>query len=131
MTAQTVLFLSGMFHLGLLFTHGTYIAFANGLVWGTGRRDQPVQVSDLGRRFDRTVTNNIESMIAFVPVVSASIFWEVQSDTIATAAFVYLCARVAFSAVYLANIPFIRTLFWFAGQGAIASIGYTIIVALN
>jgi uncharacterized MAPEG superfamily protein len=131
MTAQTALFLSGMFHVVLLFSHGSYIAFANGIVWGTGRRDQPVNVSDLGRRFDRIIANNIESMVAFVPVISASIFWEVQNEITATAGSVYLVTRVAFSAVYLANIPFIRTFFWFVGQGAIASIGWAVLVTLN
>lgn len=122
MTGIEILILSGGFHVLLLFAHGTYIALSAGLAWGTGRRDTPVARSDLGRRFERTVTNNVESMVAFVPIMAASLLVEAHNPLTLTAALIYLLARMAFAAVYLANVPYVRTAVWFCAQLAIGTI---------
>lgn len=130
MTGIEVLILSGGFHVLLLFAHGTYIALSAGLAWGTGRRDTPVTRTDLGRRFERTVTNNVESLVAFVPIMAAGLFVEAHSPVTGTAALIYLLARITFSAVYLANVPYVRTALWFCGQLATATIAVVTLVSV-
>lgn len=126
-----ILLLSGLLHVALLFAHGTYIAAAFGIVWGTGRRDSGVNMPDFGRRFDRTITNNMESMAAFVPVFGAGILAGVTNDIIVGAGLAYLASRVAFAAIYLANIPYVRTLVWFIGQICILVIFATVMLNLK
>ena len=130
MNGIEILILSGIFHLFLLFAHGTYIAFAFGISWGTGRRDQPMSNTDLGRRFDRTITNSVESMAAFLPVMVGSLYVSNSGDLTIIAANVYLVSRVVFATVYLANIPYVRTAAWLFGQFAIVVIAVTLLAAL-
>lgn len=130
MTGIEILILSGVLHLILLFAHGTYIAFAFGISWGTGRRDQPMSNTDLGRRFDRTIVNNTESMTAFLPVMVGSLFVGTTGEPTTIAASVYLVSRVAFAALYLANIPYLRTAAWLGGQVAVVIIAITLLSTL-
>lgn len=122
MTLGTSLLIVGILHIVLLYGHGTYIALVHGLAWGMGRRDQAVSSLDLGRRFERTIANNMESLTAFVPITVGAILFAEPSPLTAAASTVYVATRTAFMLCYLANIPFVRTLFWFAGQLAMVAI---------
>ncbi len=122
MTLTSALLLTGIFHALLLFAHGTHIALTHGIAWGTGRRDQAVVTSDLDRRFARTIMNNVESMVAFVPLAAAAGILGMDSEMLRAAALTYVVARMVFAAVYLANIPYLRTAIWFVGQGAIVAV---------
>lgn len=118
MSMSAILMIAGLFHLTLLVGHGTQIAYTHGVFWGTGRRTVAPALTDLDRRFDRTVTNNTESMIAFVPVAVAAL--TIGADTAITllAAKTFIVARIAFAGFYLLNIPYVRTLAWFVGTCA-------------
>ena len=130
MSTPELLMLTGVFHFALLFAHGGYIALTFGVVWGTGRRNKPVVTSDLSRRFDRTITNNLESMAAFIPVTTGSLFLAAPMDWATLAATIYLSARVSFAALYLLNIPYLRTVAWITGQLMIAVISLPLIYAV-
>lgn len=131
MSPSLSLLFAGAFHAVLLMAHGTYIALTHGLIWGTGRRDKPVSATDLGRRFDRSVTNNVESLIAFVPIAVVVVLLDVQNEVVEQAALVYVVARLIFVGVYLFNVPYVRTAFWFAGQGAIFSLAAAVLMAIR
>lgn len=128
MNEVKILILSGALHLILLFAHGTYIALTNGISWGTGRRDQPMPVTNLGRRFERTIINNMESMAAFLPVMAGSLILNTNNETVYTAAILYLFSRFVFTMLYLGNIPYLRTAAWLCGQFAIATIAILLIM---
>ena len=127
MTQLDILLTAAVLHLALLFAHGTYIALALGISWGTGRRDGQVLVPDMGRRFDRTITNNVESMIAFVPIMLVSIVSDVSNSLAVSAGVVFLGARVMFAVLYIANVPYLRTVAWLTGQFALVTIVYVLI----
>lgn len=131
MSPSLALLFAGAFHAVLLMAHGTYIALAHGVTWGTGRRDKPVSVTDLGRRFDRSVTNNTESMIAFVPIAVAVVLFEVKNEFVEQAAFVYVVARTVFVGLYLFNIPYLRTVIWFVGQASIFSLAVAVVMGIR
>jgi len=130
MSGIEILVLAGVLHLVLLFAHGGYIALAHGVVWGTGRRDHTVAQTDLGRRFERTIANNMESLAAFLPVMTGGLLVGLPGNAVIVAAGVYLCARGIFAVLYLANIPYLRTAAWLCGQGAIALIAIKILRSL-
>ncbi len=118
MNLSIALLISGGFHVVLLFTHGLYIAVAHGVGWGIGRRSEPLEKSDLDRRFERSIANNVESLTAFVPICAGVAFLGVNGSMIELSTLAYVVARLGFVTVYLANITYIRTAFWFVGQGA-------------
>lgn len=122
MTLPTALLLMGGLHALLLFFHGSYIAFAHGLHWGLGRRSEAISKTDLDRRIERSIANNIESLVAFLPVCGAALYLNAEGPIYEATALAYVVARLGFSATYLANIPYVRTVFWFLGQGAIVAL---------
>ena len=130
MAALDIVLVAGIFHLALLFAHGSYIAMTFGIAWGIGRRDSKVEVPDMGRRFDRTITNNVESMVAFLPVMIVYIVSGTNSNLVIASAIVYLCARVAYAILYIANVPYLRTFAWMIGQFAIVAIVFGTVVRM-
>lgn len=124
MSMSVILIVAGLFHLLLLIGHGTQIALSHGVFWGTGRRTVAPVLSDLDRRFDRTVTNNTESMIAFVPVSVAALTLGAETALALFAAKGFIAARLAFAGLYLLNTPYVRTLVWFVGNLCIAALAY-------
>ena len=122
MAASSILILAGVLHLGLLLLHGTYIAYAHGIRWGTGRRTAAINLSDLDRRFERTIINNTESMVAFVAVYAGGLALGAVTPTTIMAGQVYVLARLTFAALYLFNVPYIRTVVWLVSVGCIASV---------
>lgn len=113
---------AGLLHVTLLFAHGAYIALAHGLKWGVGRRSLAVQKSDLDRRFERSIANNVESLAAFAPVAAATLYVTNNGPAIEFAALIYIASRIGFVLVYLANLPYVRTVFWLSGQIALLCI---------
>jgi uncharacterized MAPEG superfamily protein len=114
----TALFV-GLTHVTLLFAHGCHIALAHGIVWGTGRRSTEVAKTDLDRRFERSISNNVESLTAFGLIAGSIAFIELESLLIEQISIVYASTRLLFIMSYLLNIPIVRTVFWLIGQSAL------------
>lgn len=124
----SILIYAGLLHLCLLVAHGMYIAFAHGILWGTGRRADPAKLTDLDRRFERTIANNVESMIVFVPVFLGAFMLGTLQPVALLAAQTYVAARLVFSALYLFNVPYVRTMVWFLSVACIAIIAGSALV---
>lgn len=124
MSMSVILMIAGLLHLALLIGHGAQIALSHGVSWGTGRRSTAPVLSDLDRRFDRAVTNNTESMIAFVPVTVAALMLGAETGVALCSAQAFIVARIAFAGLYLLNIPYVRTVVWFVANLCIATIAY-------
>lgn len=131
MSMPVILMIAGLLHLALLIGHGAQIALSHGVSWGTGRRSTAPVLSDLDWRFDRTVTNNTESMIAFVPVTVAALTLGAETALALFAAQAFIAARIAFAGLYLLNIPYVRTLVWFIGNLCIATIAYETVAVVG
>lgn len=131
MSMSVFLMIAGLLHLALLIGHGAQIALSHGVSWGTGRRSAAPVLSDLDRRFDRTVTNNTESMIAFVPVTVAALMLGADTGVALCAAQAFIAARIAFTGLYLLNIPYVRTLVWFVANLCIATIAYETLLVVD
>ena len=127
-----ILLLAGLLHLALLLCHGTYIALTHGIGWGMGRRSNQPNLTDLDRRFERTIANSTEGMIAFVPIGLAAFLLGNDANMILLAAQVFVAARLLFAVLYLSNIPYIRTVVWLAGVASTLAIGVsTLTLALR
>jgi len=114
-----IMIFAGILQLVLMLAHGTYVSLAFGLKWGLGRRDTPRVPSDLGRRIERTLVNNTEHMIVFLPVLMAVALARPEDVIAQNAAVGFVATRVVFAALYYGNVPYLRTVAWFVGHGFI------------
>ncbi len=119
-----ILIIAALIQLSLIMLHGTYIALTFGILWGTGKRDKRVIVPDMGRRIERSLVNNMENMAVFLPLIIAIAIGNLLTPTIQLIAITYIALRLAFTLIYIANIPYIRTAVWLAGQLCILLIIY-------
>ncbi len=117
----------GALQFVLVATHGVYLFFSAGMAWGIGRRDTPAIGSDLGRRIERTIVNNMESLAVFVPLIVTIQLAGLSNSLTQTSAEVYLAARITFALLYLGNVPYLRTVAWLTGQFCLVLLGYAII----
>ncbi len=117
--------------LALTLTHGAQIAFTQGLRWGMGRRDTPRTQTDFGRRLDRTLANNAENAVVNVPVLLLLALLDLSAPLSEALVPLYVACRFVFAGLYLANVPYIRSAVWLAGQMIMAGILLGLVLALN
>jgi uncharacterized MAPEG superfamily protein len=91
---------------------GAQIAFGN--------RDDVPEPSPLAGRADRAARNMLEGLLLFTALVAAVRLGGKPAPASATALFFW--ARAAYFAVYLAGIPYLRTVVWLAGIVALGQI---------
>ena len=90
-----------------------------------GNRDAVPEPTPLAGRADRAARNMLEGLVLFTALVAAVRLGGKPAP--ASAAALFFWARVAYFAVYLAGIPYLRTLVWVAGilaLGRIASAAF-------
>src|SRR5688500_16096854 len=87
-----------------------------GFILALGNRDDMPEPSPLAGRADRAAKNMLENLVLFAVVVLVARLGGVAPDQIATGAAVFFWARVAYFLVYLAGIPYLRTVVWGAGM---------------
>jgi uncharacterized MAPEG superfamily protein len=93
---------------------GGLVPATQGLRWGLGSRDEPREKSARQERFGRTVQNQIESMLAFIPLMTLAIYTGKTGELTVFAAWSMIIGRAIFVAFYL------------AGTFAVRSLGYAI-----
>ncbi len=111
----------------IVVTHGVHIFFTAGMWWGIGRRNTTRTVSDLGRRIERTLINNMEGLAIFVPLVLVVQLASVSSPVTQFAVQAYVILRIIFALLYITNIPYIRTFVWIGGQASLAALTFAIV----
>ncbi|MGD1924041.1 MAG: MAPEG family protein [Paracoccaceae bacterium] len=89
-----------------------------GVGYTMGPRDEARPMSGIGGRFQRAFNNHIEGLALFAAAVAVIEWGEVNSQATATAAWIYLGARVAYVPAYAAGIPGLRSAIWAVGAGA-------------
>jgi len=99
----------------------------NGMGWGFGSRDSSKDDTVLQARAKRTVANQIESMMLFVPLALVAHLKGVDSPMLMQGAWIYIIARAIYPLTYWTGMPYIRTLVWFAGIIGTAMVGLTLV----
>ena len=86
-----------------------------GLPYLSSARDDPRPLTGMAGRAVRTVENSAVAMVLFAPAVLLLHAAGGFTSTTLLAAQVFLLARIAFVAVYLLGIPYLRTAVWMLG----------------
>jgi uncharacterized MAPEG superfamily protein len=87
-------------------------------------RSVPPDMSGFFGRATRTLSNNIESALMYVPSTLLVIFNGGAGSLSGYVASTYILARLIFTASYLLNIPNVRSLAWLIGMICCAAMFY-------
>ena len=96
----------------LLLIPSTQRVLQYGLAAGVGNRENPMPLPVWADRAFRAQTNLYESLPIFAIFVLVVHLMSAENAMTALGAKVFFWARVAHAAVYIAGIPWIRTLIW-------------------
>lgn len=91
-----------------------------GVKWNASPRDNDRPATGVAGRVDRALRNYLETYALFAVAVLALVVAGRTDATTALATQVYLAARVLYVPLYAAGIPYVRSLVWLVGFGAIA-----------
>lgn len=114
----------------LLMLQGALVPLSHGFKWGLGPRDEPRVPSIAQGRAARTVANHIEAMMLFVPLVVVAHLAGVSNEATVLGALLFVISRAAYSIVYLAGIPVLRSVAWTGGIVGIGIIALEVIRAV-
>jgi uncharacterized MAPEG superfamily protein len=96
-----------------------------GLGWAAGPRDAAMPgLPTAVARLDRARANFLETFPFFAAVVLATIALQRHDATTALGAQLYVWARLVYVPVYVAGIPYLRTLVW-----AVSIVGIVMLLA--
>ena len=87
-----------------------------------GNRHEVPEASPLAARAERAGKNMLENLPLFVALVAAAHLGGRHGDRVDLGAQIFFWARVAYWPIYLAGIPYVRTLAWYVALGGLAVI---------
>jgi uncharacterized MAPEG superfamily protein len=128
-------------HLGAVVIH--YLLASSGLTWvmlvvsailrtgatpsgitlAVGNRDSLQPPSALAARADRAAKNMLENLVLFACVLLAASLANANAARVTLGCQVFLFARVAYALLYLAGVPWLRTVAWLIGVAGMTMIG--------
>lgn len=89
------------------------MTFQRGLAWNAGARDgTPVPLTGVAARLERAFRNFLETFPLFAALALAVVVAGRGDAHTALAAQVWFWARVAYVPLYVAGIPYVRSLAW-------------------
>ncbi|MFK7945689.1 MAG: MAPEG family protein [Paracoccaceae bacterium] len=100
-----------------------------GFAWGLGARDEPRDLSILQGRMRRAVSNGLEAMALFTPLVAATAIAGVSNGTTQLGSILFVAARALYPVVYGLGLPVVRTIIWSAGVVGIVLIAVALLSA--
>ncbi len=86
-----------------------------GAPWGFGNRDQTSSMTGLVGRAKRCVTNSVEAMVMFAPLVLVAVAAGKTNGLSAIGAQLFFYSRIGYVVAYVAGIPYLRTELWAGG----------------
>lgn len=99
-----------------------------GLKIAFGNRDDVPEPSPVTARADRAAKNMIENLVLFTAlVVAVHLAGQGASPRATQGANLFFWARVAYFPLYLAGIPYLRTLVWSVGVLGCGLLGLTLL----
>ncbi len=126
-TELFMLAMAGGIILLLTLVQGTRNIFALGLVTAAGNQHDIAPWSGWNDRLNRAIKNQIEGIVIFAPILLAIELANLNNDTTALGAQIFVLARVAHAIVYTLGIPWVRTTAWAAGVAGIVMVASPII----
>lgn len=88
-----------------------FATWQRGLKWNTGNRDDALQpLGKYAQRADRASRNFLETFPFFAAATLAVVVADQTGTQTALGAGIYLIARVIYLPIYIAGIPYLRTL---------------------
>ena len=89
---------------------GALVPVTQGLKWGLGSRDEPLEKSAMQGRFARAVQNQAEAMLMYIPLMALVVALDRTSEWTAIAAWLVIVGRAAFIPLYLFGVFAMRSL---------------------
>lgn len=80
--------------------------------WGFGNRETRLEVPAWGARADRASQNMKENLPLFAALVLVVNAAGAESALTALGAEIFVAARVVYAGIYIAGVPYLRTLVW-------------------
>ncbi|MEM7412616.1 MAG: MAPEG family protein [Myxococcota bacterium] len=100
-----------------------------GLRYGFGNRDEDVALPGWGERVVRAHRNMLENLIPFTALVLAAHLAGVSNDETARGATFFFWGRVAHALIYVAGVPYLRTVAFIVAIGGMFEIAGALIRA--
>jgi uncharacterized MAPEG superfamily protein len=95
-----------------------------GLMKLVGNRDDMPKLTGWAGRAERAHLNMLQNLVLFAALVFVAVTTGKANETVLLGAQLFLWGRVAYAVIYLAGLPWLRTLSWF-----VSVIGLVIIFA--
>ncbi|MFK7989321.1 MAG: MAPEG family protein [Sandaracinaceae bacterium] len=111
-------------HFALVIVAAGPGVLTRGVAWGMGNREDSVGAEGWVGRAKRASANLMENLPLFIIVVLVAHVSGHHNSTTALGAMIFLGARAAHAAIYIAGVPWVRTASYvasLAGIGLIAS----------
>ncbi len=100
---------------------------ANGFMGLAGSRDDEVLTTGIGGRFERAYYNMLETFPIFAALVLTVQLTESWTSVSAMAVQLYFWGRVVYLPIYVAGIPFLRTIVWFVSMIGILMLAWPLL----
>lgn len=114
----SILALYGLLLLATILVQAAFASRQLSLTYLAGPRDDGVALGGVAGRALRAVDNSVVAMALFAPAVLILAAKGGFGPPTLVAAQTFLIGRLVYVVVYLAGVPWVRTLAWFAGFGA-------------
>lgn len=118
-TELLMLAAAGGFTLLLTLIQGTRNIIVLGLATAAGNQHHIAPWSGWNDRLNRAIRNQIEAMAVFAPLLVSIEFANLNNETTALGAQLFVLARISHAIVYTAGIPWVRTTAWAIGVAGI------------
>jgi uncharacterized MAPEG superfamily protein len=95
----------------------------SGLKYTFGNRHQPIDVTPVAERADRAAKNMLENLVLFAVLVLAARLSGHAGRWTTVGVNLFFWARVAYWPIYVAGIPYVRSLAWAVAVTGLLMIG--------
>ena len=118
----TFLVYSIILTFALILVPATVSILANGLTAQAGARDDLPEPGAFNQRCVRLRNNMLENMVMFTGLVLVAHAADISTANTVLGAQIFFFARVVHAGIYIAGLPLVRPLAWFAGVIGMAMI---------
>jgi uncharacterized MAPEG superfamily protein len=94
-----------------------------GMKLGFGNRESMPEPSPIAGRAERAARNTLENLVLFVAAFAAARLAGASPERIASGAHLFVWARCLYLAVYIAGVPYLRTVVYAASVIGIGWVG--------
>jgi uncharacterized MAPEG superfamily protein len=117
----------GLLLLLLTLIQGTRNVIVLGLFTAAGNQHDIPAWEGWNDRLNRAIRNLIEAIAIFTPIVLAVTSLQLNNETTALGAQIFIAARALHAPLYIFGVPFLRTTAWAAGVAGIVMVASPLI----